>query len=373
MTNEATASDHIKQVIESGTPYQRLILLATSVAHWAYTDAAIEPPLTPQEHAQLQASFRTPAEKRLLQKYKKVDDSIRLFILQLSQHLVEHDLVLAHINRLNEERIMLSVTIPEFCDVIGSAIAKRFGWKQQVEIFREAAKHKLSRIFGSKTKLLTVTMPDTGEPRALFTFPDFALPNSADEIENLAGDEYFVASLVAWGKRLTKTRRIAKANLKVLQEVMKAERFNLKPYKHFLKQAEKRLRTEPPLTVLQTYRRIYAATAKISLTLSDVSDDQLWDAACKEIETYRRSACSEREKKRVLILADLRRGRGNGRRLRAVPERISTERSILWQKLRPSIRKPPAAAASAYGIHSQRAIKRRFFERTREPSNERRR
>lgn len=299
MNDEATASDHVKQVIESGTPHQRVILLATSVAHWAYADTAIEPPLTPQEHAQLQASFRTPAEKRLLQKYRKVDDSIRLFILQLSQHLVEHDLVLSHINRLNQERIMLSVTIPEFCDVIGSAIAKRFGWKQQVEIFREAAKHKLSRIFGSKTKLLTVTIPHTGEPRALFTFPDFDLPNSAEEIENLAGDEYFVASLVAWGKRLTKTRRIAKANLKVLQEVMKAERFNLKPYKHFLKQAEKRLRTEPPLTVIRPIEDIRGSREESS-TFSNASEDQLWDAACKEMATFEQRF-SEREKKRALF------------------------------------------------------------------------
>lgn len=286
MSNEAIASDYIKQVTESGTAYQRIILLATSVAHWAYTNEPIEPPLTPQEHAKLQASFRTEGDKRVLEKYRNVDSLVKLYIVQLSQYLVEHDLILAHIRHLNSERIMLNVTVPEFCDVIGNAIAERFGRKAQIEIFREVSKHKLSRIFGSKTTLEVLTDQETGESRATFSFPDFSLPDTAKEIENLAGEEYFLNSLVAYGRRLSQTRRIAKANIEALQAVMKAERFNIKPYKHFLKRAEKRLRNEPPLTVLSTTEELRQEEA----TATD-----------KEMKRIYKDLINEQEEKRSLF------------------------------------------------------------------------
>lgn len=279
-------SDYVLEVIENGSAYQRIILLATSVAHWAYANEPIEPPLTPQEHAKLQASFRTEGDKRILEKYRNIDSLVKLYIVQLSQYLVEHDLILAHISHLNNERIMLSVTVPEFCDVIGSAIARRFGRKAQIEIFREASKHRLSRIFGSKTELEVLKSQETGESRAIFSFPDFRLPDTAQEIENLVGEEYFLNSLVAYGRRLSKTRRIAKANIEALQAVMKAERFNIKPYKHFIKRAEKRLRKEPPLTVLSTTEELRQEEAK---------------ATDKQIKKVYNDLINDQEKKRVLF------------------------------------------------------------------------
>lgn len=45
MTSEATASDHIKRVTENGTAYERIVLLATSVAHWDCSNEPIEPAL----------------------------------------------------------------------------------------------------------------------------------------------------------------------------------------------------------------------------------------------------------------------------------------------------------------------------------------
>ncbi len=286
MNNAATASDYIKRVTENGTAYERTILLATSVAHWAYANEPIEPPLTPEEHARLQASFRSQGDRRVLEKYRNVDNLVKLYIVQLSQYLVEHDLILAHIRHLSSERIMLNVTVPQFCDVIGSAIAKRFGRKAQVEIFREASKHKLSSIFGSKTKLDVHTDQETGESRAMFSFPDFDLPATAQEIEELADEAYFVKLLVAYGRRLSKTRRIAKANIEVLKEILKAERFGIKPYKHFLKQAEKRLQNEPPLTVLSTTEELRQEEAQ---------------ATSKEMKRIYKDLIKEQEKRRALL------------------------------------------------------------------------
>lgn len=59
MSNKYTSEDYIRDVIESGTAYECVRLLATSVAHWAYQNEPIEPPLTPEEHSQLQAPFRS--------------------------------------------------------------------------------------------------------------------------------------------------------------------------------------------------------------------------------------------------------------------------------------------------------------------------
>ena len=287
MSNEATASDYIKRITENGTAYERTILLATSVAHWAYANEPIEPPLTPEQHTALLRSFRSLGDKEVLERYRKVDEVVKLLIVQLSQYLVEHDLILSHIKHLNSERIMLNVTVPEFCDVIGSAIAKRFGWKAQVDIFQEASKHKLSSIFGSKTKLEVLTDQETGESRATFSFPDFSLPATAEEIENISKDAYFVNFLVAYGRRLSESRKKAKVTLLVIQEVLKANRFNVKPYKHFLKQAEKRLRQEPPLTVLST-------TEELRQEAVQAIDDE-------EMKRILEELANDQEKKRALF------------------------------------------------------------------------
>ena len=241
MSNKYTSEDYIRDVIESGTAYERVRLLATSVAHWAYQNEPIEPPLTPEQHAQLQASFRSQGDKQVLDKYRTVDNLVQLYIVQLSQYLIEHDLILSHFNHFAIMRATLNQDIPDLCDVIGKVIAKRFGWKTQVEIFYEASKSKpLPTFFGYKPKLEVDVDEETGE-FATFSFPDLYLPDTSGAFDQI---------LNTYGNRLSKTRRTAKANIEVLQEIMKAERFNIKPYKHFLKKAEKRLRQEPELTNL---------------------------------------------------------------------------------------------------------------------------
>ena len=288
MTSEATASDHIKQVIEAGTAYERIILLTTSVANWAYGNdpIAAEPPLTPEEHLALQRSFRSVGDKEVLGRYANVDNIVKLLVVQLSQYLIEQDLILTQINHLNTLRIMLNVTVPEFCDVIGGAIAKRHGWKEQVEIFREANKHKLASIFGSKTKLEILAGRGTGEPYASFSFPDYNLPATTAEISELSEDAYFLQMLVSYGSRLTVARKRAKVTLLVTQEILKANRFGIKPYKHFLKLSEKRLRQEPHLTTLSTTEEIRKKEA------------QTTDKGVKRL--YKELA-SDQEKKRALF------------------------------------------------------------------------
>lgn len=286
MTSAATARDYIKEVIERGTAYERIILLATSVGHWAYGNEPIEPPLTPEEHLALQQSFRSYGDKEVLQRYGIIDQQVKLFLVQLSQNLLEHDLVLNMIRHLSSERIMLNVTVPEFCDVIGNAIAKRFGAKAQVEIFQEASKHKLSRIFGSTAELDILTDQETGERKAMFSFPDFDLPGTANEMAQMSEDAYFYRCLVGYGKRLTNSRRASKALIEVLHQVLKVNRYNVKPYKHYLKQAEKRLHQEPPLTVLSTTEELRQQEAQ---------------ATSKEMKQIYKDLRIEQEKKRALL------------------------------------------------------------------------
>lgn len=286
MTNEATASDYIKRITESGTAYERAILLANSAAHWAYGSEPIDPPLTPEEHTALIRSFRSYGDKEVFQRYRNIDEVVRLLAVQLSQYLIEHDLIQNQIRHLNSERIMLNVTVPEFCDVIGSGIAKRFGAKAQVEVFKEVSKHKLSRIFGSKAKLDILTDQETGERKAMFSFPDFDLPATAEEVEGVSDEAYFINCLIGYGRRLSESRRKAKVTLLVIQEVLKANRFNVKPYKHFLKRAEKTLRQEPPLEVLKTTEELRQEAAK---------------ATDKETKRIYGEIANNQEKKRALL------------------------------------------------------------------------
>jgi hypothetical protein len=41
MSNEATSIEYIEKITESGTAHQRIMLLATSVAHWAFSDVDV--------------------------------------------------------------------------------------------------------------------------------------------------------------------------------------------------------------------------------------------------------------------------------------------------------------------------------------------
>ena len=287
MTNDGTASEYIKQVIETGTAHERITLFATSAAHWAYGKAPIagEPPLTAEEHWALLASFKSVGDKKVLERYNKIDNLVKLFIVQLSQYLIEQDAILAQIKHLNTLRIMFNVTVPQFCDVIWSAIAKRLGWEAQVEIFQEASKHKLASIFGSKTKLEILRGSATRERYAAFSFPDYDLPATAAEISDLSEDAYFLQCLKSSGNKLTVARKNAKVIIIVTQEILKANRFGIKPYKYFLKRSEKRLRQEPALAVLATTEELRQAEAKASKGMKQIYKDLI----------------SEQEKKRALL------------------------------------------------------------------------
>jgi hypothetical protein len=257
----------IKKALTSGTAHQRATIVGNHLATFLLSNENKEL-LTPEELEALNDSFKSPQDIRVYRKFAKLYELFKHGIMELNQHLVEfrgvgkaiHFAAFARQNLMQTEELLAS---------IGFATQEICGPEKQVAIWEKVLKHD-SGSFPMGTKPRIEFEEDEDQNKiAYFRFDGYELPSTREELvsvmnrtkaaRGLSKEEglsildgglfsYFFGALA---RTANTNRAMGKVLIEALSEVMKEYRFNIKPYKQFLKDAEETLRVNPPLNAMR--------------------------------------------------------------------------------------------------------------------------
>jgi hypothetical protein len=240
----------IRKVITGGTAHQRATLLANHIGLWISPDNTAA--LTDEEFKALDDSFKTDFDIRVYRKFKALDEQLRFRLTGLSQLGMEHDLTETNIFHFNYARRQLAQT-EELLGYLGFLVAEKCGKEKQIAVWKELLKSPFEFPIGAKPEI-ELEVDEDGKELAFFRLKGGDFPQLPADLppiseEDISKDHpYFYSILIRRsGLKLTELRTIIKTWIVTLREVMQTHSFNVRPYKTFLDNLEKKVRRERSL------------------------------------------------------------------------------------------------------------------------------